>query len=193
MSKKTTDGRRLRSERSKKAILDATEQLFQEGLLVPTAQIISDKADVRIRSFFRHFPDMEALNTALSDNFQSKYREFFSHDVCVGTLDERIESAVKLHTEFYEEHASVFRSAKVQLWRYKDLNANYVELQDKLRDDFDMRIRELKELDSQNKEIIDGLISYEMWARLRDLQNLSVEKSSELIQKMIKLVLQDAL
>ena len=45
------DGRRARSERSKQAIIDATLALMEEGNLIPTAQQISDKAGVGIRSF----------------------------------------------------------------------------------------------------------------------------------------------
>ena len=58
-SAKIPDGRRLRSERSKQAIIDASLELMEEGVLVPTAQLISERAGVGIRSFFRHFEDME--------------------------------------------------------------------------------------------------------------------------------------
>ena len=56
------DGRRLRSERSVRAIIEAALALQAEGMLVPTAQQISDRAGVGIRSFFRHFEDMESLS-----------------------------------------------------------------------------------------------------------------------------------
>ena len=55
------DGRRARSERSKQAIIDAALALMEEGNLIPTAQQISDRAGVGIRSFFRHFEDMDTL------------------------------------------------------------------------------------------------------------------------------------
>ena len=49
------DGRRMRSERSRDAIIEAALQLVQEGILVPTAQQIADRAGVAMRTFFRHF------------------------------------------------------------------------------------------------------------------------------------------
>ena len=55
------DGRRLRSERSRQAIIDAALELMGEGVLVPTAQMISERAGVGIRSFFRHYADMGTL------------------------------------------------------------------------------------------------------------------------------------
>ena len=42
------DGRRLRSERSRLAIIEAALALQEEGVLVPTAQQISDRAGVHI-------------------------------------------------------------------------------------------------------------------------------------------------
>ena len=44
------DGRRLRSERSRQAIIDAMLKLVEEGVLVPTAQQVSERAGVGIRS-----------------------------------------------------------------------------------------------------------------------------------------------
>jgi AcrR family transcriptional regulator len=52
------DGRRVRSERSRKSIIDAMLQLVEEGILVPTAQQVSERAGVSLRSVFRHFSDM---------------------------------------------------------------------------------------------------------------------------------------
>ena len=52
--KEAVDGRRARTERSKQEIIDAALSLMEEGVLIPTAQQISDRAGVNIRSFFRH-------------------------------------------------------------------------------------------------------------------------------------------
>ena len=52
------DGRRQRSARSRAAIIEASFELMQEGVLAPTAQQIAERAGVGIRSFFRHFEDM---------------------------------------------------------------------------------------------------------------------------------------
>jgi AcrR family transcriptional regulator len=55
------DGRRLRSERSREAIIDVMLTLIEEGALIPTAQQVSERAGVGIRSVFRHFSDMAGL------------------------------------------------------------------------------------------------------------------------------------
>ena len=47
------DGRNQRSKRSRQAIVDALLVLIEEGTLVPTAQQISARAGVGIRTLFR--------------------------------------------------------------------------------------------------------------------------------------------
>ena len=186
-----TDGRRLRSERSKKAILDACTELMKAGQLVTTAQMISDKASVPIRSFFRHFPDMETLFHALDATLQPEYERIFDKAIPTGSLSERILAAVKLRAEGYEETKPIFRSTKAQLWRYQALQENYARAQKRLRKNLEKRIPELTALDTDAREMIDGLASYEMWTRLRDHQKLSVARSTRLVHQMIESVLRD--
>jgi AcrR family transcriptional regulator len=187
------DGRRLRSERSKKAIFDACQALMNEGQLVPTAQRVSDKAGVPIRSFFRHFPDMETLFRALDESMRPEFERIFITESSDGTLAERIESAINLHARSFEENKAVLQSTKAQLWRYPVLQENYARWQSRLRKDLAKRIPELKDTDADTRELIDGIASYEMWDRLRKHQNLSVAKSSQLIQRLVENTLRDAL
>jgi AcrR family transcriptional regulator len=187
------DGRRLRSERSKKAVLNACEVLMKEGQLVPTAQMISDKAGVPIRSFFRHFPDMQTLFRELDASLQPGYERSFAEVVCNGSLSERIESAVKLHARTFEESKPILRSTKAQLWRYDVLQENYARWQRRIRKDLDIRIPELTDIDSDARELIDSFTSFEMWTRLRDHQKLSQKKSTKLIQDLVEKTILDAL
>ncbi len=190
---KVVDGRRLRSERCKKTILDACEQLLGEGHLVPTAQMISDKAGVPIRTFFRHYPDMESLFYAVDESLKPKYERIFEETVSAGTLSERIESAVELHARSFEENKALLKSTQAQLWRYQAIQDNYARVNRGLRKDLDKRIPELKEIDRDAREIIDGLASIEMWVRLRDHQKLSKARSTRIIQQSIELILRNGL
>ena len=49
------DGRIQRSERSRQLIIDAMVAMINAGHMIPTAQQVADKADVAIRTVFRHF------------------------------------------------------------------------------------------------------------------------------------------
>ena len=187
------DGRRLRSERTKKAIFDACQTLMSEGQLVPTAQRVADKAGVPIRSFFRHFPDMETLFQELDESMRPEFERIFITESCDGALAERVKSAIHLHARSFEENRAVLRSTKSQLWRYAVLQENYARWQRRLRKDLTNRIPELKDIDADARELIDGIASYEMWDRLRQHQNLSRARSIRLIQRMLENTLRESL
>ncbi|MEL0137982.1 MAG: helix-turn-helix domain-containing protein, partial [Halieaceae bacterium] len=76
----SSDGRRQRSERSQVAIVEAALALMDEGVLVPTAQQIADRAGVGIRSFFRHFTDMDSLFLAADEMLLDSYEALFKVD-----------------------------------------------------------------------------------------------------------------
>ncbi len=189
--KNSQDGRHTRSERSKKAIMDACEQLMKEGQLVPTAQMISDKADIQIRSFFRHFPDMASLFRALDVITQAKYKKILAQWLSEGTLEERIESTIKLRSYIYEDSIAITRSTKVQLWRHKILRDNYARTQRHWQKDLLKRIPEIKTLDKDTQAFIEGFISYEMWERLREHQKLSKARSANVMKQMLISTIKD--
>jgi TetR/AcrR family transcriptional regulator of autoinduction and epiphytic fitness len=64
--RKQRDGRTVRAERTRKALVDALLALLDQGELRPTAAHIAERAGVSERSVFQHFPDREALLEAVA-------------------------------------------------------------------------------------------------------------------------------
>jgi TetR/AcrR family transcriptional regulator, regulator of autoinduction and epiphytic fitness len=58
------DGRTLRAERTRRAIVDAHLALLEEGDLKPTAERIAERAGVSLRALWTNFKDMERLFAA---------------------------------------------------------------------------------------------------------------------------------
>jgi len=179
------DGRRLRSERSRQAIMDAALGLLEEDVLVPTAQLVSDRAGVGIRSFFRHFPDMAALFAAIDEQSRESVEALFMGGDRDGTLEERILHAVERHAEGYENQKNSIKSAAAQSWRYEILRKNYARYQRGLRKDLDDWLPELKSLTRVKREAVDAVASAEMWLRLREQQGLSKKHAIEVIVDML--------
>src|SRR5262245_22116828 len=61
------DGRRLRSERTRRLIVEAYMALVRETRQVPTAAQIAERAGYSVRSIFERFPDLQALRLAATD------------------------------------------------------------------------------------------------------------------------------
>jgi AcrR family transcriptional regulator len=175
------DGRRLRSERSRQAILDAGLALIEEGVLVPTAQLISERAGVGIRSFFRHFSDMENLFATVDAEAREATEALFIGGDRHGTLEERIQHAIERHADGYENKKKIILSTHAQSWRYEILRKNYARYQRGLRKDLDDWLPELKSLTRLDREAVDAVASFEMWNRLREHQGLSKKCAIEII------------
>lgn len=185
------DGRRLRSERSRLAIIDAALALQQEGTLVPTAQQISERAGVGIRSFFRHFDDMESLFQAADDHIRGSYEALFLGGDRDGTVAERVEHAVERRARAYESIRNMVLGSLAQLWRYEVLRKNYARSQRGLRKDLDDWLPELKSLPRDKREAVDAIASFEMWHRLREIQGLGQKASIEVVSDLLKGLIQE--
>ncbi len=184
--KKEMDGRRLRSERSRLAIIDAALALQEEGILVPTAQQISERAGVGIRSFFRHFQDMESLFEAADNHIRDSYEALFLGGDRRGTAEERLEHAVERHAEAYENVGNIMLGTQAQLWRYEVLRKNYARNQRGLRKDLNDWLPELKSLSRDKREAVDAIASFDMWHRLRDHQGLTKKNSIKIVTELLK-------
>jgi AcrR family transcriptional regulator len=55
------DGRRLRRDRNREAVVEALLELYREGNLTPSADEIAERAGISARSLFRYFDDVDAL------------------------------------------------------------------------------------------------------------------------------------
>lgn len=185
------DGRRARSERSKQALIDATLTLMEEGNLIPTAQQISATAGVGIRSFFRHFEDMESLFATIDERTRDSTEALYLGGDRNGTLDERILHAIERYGEGYEKQRNKVLSTSAQLWRSETLRKNYARYQRGLRKDLDDWLPELKKLTRSEREAVDAIASFEMWHRLRYHQGLSKQATIEVLVRLLKGQLKD--
>jgi AcrR family transcriptional regulator len=180
-----SDGRRLRSVRSKQAIVDAFIELVNEGTLVPTAQQIADQAGVGIRTVFRHFSDMESMFAVADAQKRASYEALFVGGDRDGSLEDRIQRAVERRAQAFEATKNAILSTHAQRWRYEFLRKNYAGYVRGLRKDLENWIPELKTLDRAGREAVDAVASFEMWHRLREYQGLSKKLSIEIIVGMV--------
>ena len=145
---------------------------MEEGNLIPTAQQISDRAGVGMRSFFRHFEDMETLFATIDNQTRDAIEALYLGGNRDGSLPDRILGAVQRHAEGYEKQRNMILSTSAQLWRSETLRKNYARYQRGLRKDLDTWLPELKQLTRSQREAVDAIGSFEFWHRLRYHQGL---------------------
>ena len=181
----SSDGRRQRSERSQTAIIEAALALMDEGALVPTAQQIADRAGVGIRSFFRHFADMDSLFLAADELLISSYEALFEVDNRAGTLSERVARAIDLYGNAFDQLRPIILCTQAQLWRSPKLRENYAWHQKRLRKELELWLPEVAALPKDRREALHAVASFDMWHRLREHQGLSLKASSDIVTSLV--------
>jgi len=181
----SSDGRRQRSERSQTAIIEAALSLMDEGTLVPTAQQIADRAGVGIRSFFRHFADMDSLFLAADDMLLSSYEALFEVDDRTGALASRVERAVDLYGNAFDKLRPIILCTQAQLWRSPKLRENYAWHQKRLRKELELWLPEVPAMPKDRREALHAVASFDMWYRLREHQGLSPKASADIVSSLV--------
>jgi AcrR family transcriptional regulator len=173
-------------------MIDAALSLINEGTLIPTAQQISDRAAVGIRTFFRHFEDMEALFAAVDEQSRDYYEALFLGGDRNGTLENRLQHAVNRHAEAFESVSSLMLATHAQLWRSEVIRKSYVRGQRALRSDLDEWLPELKKIPKDQREAVDAVSSFDLWHRLRSQQGLSKKASIQIVTSLMKALIPSA-
>lgn len=124
------DGRRLRRERNREAVVDAILELYAQGNYSPSSEEIAEIAGISARSLFRYFDDLDDLvRTAVSRQiaqlqplaaieigpdvpFSDRCTRFVRHRV--GLLEDVFElaRAVRLRAPFQAALADQLRTAR---------------------------------------------------------------------------------
>src|SRR5688500_3891186 len=75
------DGRRLRRQQNREAVIDALIELFEEGSYTPSSAEVAERAGISPRSLFRYFDDVDDLNRAAVDRHIDTHRALFEIEV----------------------------------------------------------------------------------------------------------------
>jgi AcrR family transcriptional regulator len=90
-----TDGRRLRRDRNRLAVVDALLDLYADGNLRPSSAEIAERAGLSPRSLFRYFDDVDDLCRAAIDRQLSRALPLVPLGVAdTAPLAERVEAVV---------------------------------------------------------------------------------------------------
>ena len=167
------DGRQQRAERSREAIVSALFALVGEGVLQPTAQQVAERADVGLRTVFRHFEDMDALFATMAARLSADALPSFTEPRSGAPLAARTEELVGRRARLFERIAPYKRSANVQRWRSPFLGSRHARLVRQLRADLERALPELAALPAETVAAVELVTSFEAWDRLRSDQRLS--------------------
>lgn len=180
-----TDGRIQRSERSRTAIVQAMLELIGEGSLSPTAQQVAERADVGVRTVFRHFSDMETLFSTMNEQIKGEVESLFIEKVQTGPYEQRVDGLIERRMEIFAILAPYIRSSTLQRWRSAFLQAEHERTIRTLRLDLRRWLPEIESLPVEVGDALELIVSFEALNRLRVDQRLPLRRTVAVLRKTI--------
>ena len=189
------DGRRLRRQNNRTAVLDALLALYREGNYQPSAAEIAERAGLSPRSLFRYFDDVDDLNRAAIDAQLARARPLLAFDV---TADQptavKISGAVASRLRLFDTLAPTARAARISAPRHPLIAAQLTEARSYLRHQLERLFApELARLGSASAAAVlsalDVLCSFESVELLRRDQKLSRAKTAAALEEALSRLL----
>jgi AcrR family transcriptional regulator len=166
------DGRRLRREQNRQAVLDALVSLLEDGEYQPTSTAIAERAGISPRSLFRYFDDVDDLSRAAIERHMARWGALFTFDIDLELpLPERIRAVVEQRARLFDVIAPIARTARVTAHRNKVIGAQLRNIRGHLRTEV-ARVLGAGDV----LPVLDALLSFESYELLRHDQHLSRDK-----------------
>lgn len=188
MGESSADGRVLRSERSREAIVDALFELIGEGVLRPTAQQVAERAGVGLRTVFRHFSDMDKLFAELNERLVAEVRPLVQEAPADGSVEKRVLELVRRRAGLFERIAPYLRSSRVQRWKSPFLEEAHRTFVRRLRSELQRWVPELEKAAPEIADALEVATSFATWNRLRDEQRLSQRRAVSSMELTVRLL-----
>jgi len=190
------DGRRLRSERTRQAIIEAYLELLRRDPRMPTAAQLAERAGCSVRSIFERFSDLDALSLATADYAIAQGQaEAVARDVD-GDRPTRIQSHVRTRALACEKWLPLWRII-VSLDQLAELRTRVVGVRlaniERMKLMYGLELSRLAEPAREQLLIaLAVLTSFESWDQMRDCHGLSLEAAQGVWRSAIDRMLPSA-
>jgi AcrR family transcriptional regulator len=165
--------------------------LIREGDYTPSAEQVAMRADVSLRTVFRHFADMERLYREISSPIEAELRTVATAPFQARDWRGRVVEIVDRRAGAFENMAHFRRASNAHRHRSVHLAQAADRLATASREILRQNLPEpLRE--GPSFEILDLLLSVEVWLRLRDEQGLSEHQAKKILGFAVGQILEGA-
>ena len=179
-----SDGRRLRREQNREAVIDALIELHREGHYQPNTAEIAERAGLSARSLFRYFDDVDDLNHAAIERQLGLARPLL--DIAAGPEEAttaKIHALVEARARLFEAIGPGARAARVTVHRSAVVAAQLHESRSFLRHQIERLFsRELAGERAVLLPAVDALCSFESYELLRRDQGLTRAETATVLE-----------
>ncbi len=177
-----TDGRRQRGQENRRRIVEAMLHLVRAGNIAPSAEEVSAKAQVGLRTVFRHFDDMDGLYRELSEIMRAEIGPVVLAPLPEGSWPQRLAALIDRRALVYEKILPFRIAADVHKHRSPFLREDHEALVHMQRTTLSAALPPAWRDDRLRIEALDLLLSFDSWRRLRQDQHLTVAEAKGTIR-----------
>lgn len=180
-----SDGRRRRSQDSRRRIVEAMIELVREGDLQPSAEAVATRAGVGRRTVFRQFSDMEGIFREIHQIMREKVEPVRNIPLAGDTPNARLHALIERRVLFFEEILWVSAAAILHRHQSPVLQSDHAMIQAELRRIMLEVLPPDLATDRAQCEMLDAVMSIDMWRRLRLEQKLDAAAATDLMHRMV--------
>jgi len=181
-----TDGRRRRSQDSRARIVAAMLELVHAGDINPGAEQVASRANVGLRTVFRHFSDMESLYAEMAQAIETEVRKMIDTPFAADGWRERMVELIARRSAVYERIGPFRRAADVHRHQSRFLQQAHERLNAISRELLKREMPPEQARDLTLVETLDFLLSFETWNRLRRDQDLTPRRAREVLEQAVR-------
>ena len=181
----TTDGRKLRSEDSKRRIVSAMLELVREGRMAPTAEEVATRAEVGLRTVFRRFKDMESLYAEMAVAINHQVDTIIDDQPVNADWQVSLQQMVSRRLKVYEVIMPYRVAAEALKFQSSVLLHRHIEI---VREERERLRTLLPDHLLQDSPLIEGLeaaLSFDMWNQLRNDQRLGAQDAGAVVSRIV--------
>lgn len=186
------DGRRRRGQDNRARIVAAMMEIVHGGEIAPSAEQVAARADVGLRTVFRHFQDMDSLYREIAAVVGVEVRAVLVRPLEGDTWQARLLERAGRFSIAYEKMAPYKRAADAFKHRSKFLGGDYARLVEQQREILEQGLPPAVARDRDRVEALALLLSFEAWARLRNEQGLSPSRAQAVIEAAVRALIAGA-
>jgi AcrR family transcriptional regulator len=178
------DGRRQRSDASRRRIALAMLDLLREGEADPSADLVAERAGVGRRTVFRLFSDMEGVFREMHAIMTAQLTPEFARPFEATTWRERLDELIERRAKAFEQMLPIKTAADARRYTSDFLKVEHKNIT-RLQRQALLAVLPASLAKGDMLEVLDLSLSFEAWRRLRYEQGLSVKHAQAALRRLV--------
>lgn len=178
------DGRRQRSDASRRKIAQAMIDLMREGEADPSADQVAERAGVGRRTVFRLFSDMEGVFREMHAIMTARLTPEFARPLTATTWRGRLDELIERRAKTFEQMLPIKTAADARRYTSNFLKTEHKNIT-RLQRQALLAVLPATLARNEVLEALDLTLSFEAWRRLRYEQGLGLKQAQDVLRRLV--------